>query len=81
MFLHANDLADTLATLGQQLNPFAGINTAGLVYDDDRLDPPDWLTTRGWRVDAVTASELGGRYGKPLAGLSQELDRVASAAC
>lgn len=66
--------------LGEQLNPFAEIDIAGLVYEDDRLDPPQWLTSRGWRVSTATASELGQQYGRPLSGISDELDRVASKA-
>lgn len=66
--------------LGQGQDPFAEINIDGLVYDDDRLDPPEWLATRGWRVQAVTASDLGERYGKPLSRISQEFERVASTA-
>ncbi|RAV03880.1 SAM-dependent methyltransferase [Mycolicibacter senuensis] len=66
--------------LGQELNPFADIDIAGLVYEDDRLDPPEWLTDRRWRVSTATASELSQQYGKPLSGISAELDRVASKA-
>jgi methyltransferase (TIGR00027 family) len=66
--------------MGQPLDPFAEINLDGLVYDDDRLDPPEWLTTRGWRVEAATASELGERYGKPLSDISEEFVRIGSAA-
>jgi methyltransferase (TIGR00027 family) len=66
--------------LDQQLDPFAEININGLAYEDDRLDPTEWLTTRGWRVEAATASDLGELYGKPLSGISEEFDQVASTA-
>ncbi|MBZ4521826.1 class I SAM-dependent methyltransferase [Mycobacterium avium] len=80
VFTRIGDCAPGILPLGPQLDPFSEINIDRLVYDDDRLDPPKWLTTRGWRVQTATASELGERYGKPLSGISQELDQVASSA-
>lgn len=80
IFSGNGDFTDRFNSLGQQFNPFAEIDIGSLFYDDERLDPPGWLTTRGWRVDAVTARELAERYGKPFSGLAEELDRGASTA-
>lgn len=80
VFTRIDGCTPGILPLGNPLDPFAEINLAGLVYDDERLDPPEWLTARGWRVEAATASELGERYGRPLREVSGELDRVASTA-
>lgn len=80
VFTRIDGCTPGILPLGEQLDPFAEINIDGLVYDDERLDPPEWLTAQGWRVETVTASELGVRYGRPLRDISIELDRVASTA-
>ena len=40
---------------------------AGLVYFDDRSDVATYLAGRGWQTDVVSAEELLGRHGLPVA--------------
>lgn len=78
VFWPTDDFIGIFDTLGQHINPFAQINITNLFYDDPRVHPAEWFTTQGWRVDAATTGELSIRYGRPLTGFSEDLDRAAS---
>ena len=43
-----------------------------LVYHGDRRDAGEYLTGKGWRMDATPRSELFARYGIPVPDLGDE---------
>jgi methyltransferase (TIGR00027 family) len=54
-------------------NPFGDIDLSELFYDDERADPAQWLTERGWSVQAASCAELATAYGRSVPELPDEL--------
>ncbi len=53
--------------------PFGNLNVTELFYDDDRSDPTQWLTDRGWQVNAQRITDLATRYTCPLPEIPEEM--------
>jgi methyltransferase (TIGR00027 family) len=54
-------------------SPFGENQPADLWYDDERADPLEWLTERGWTVRSFPMDELITSYGRPLPLLPADL--------
>ncbi|WP_415394735.1 class I SAM-dependent methyltransferase [Rhodococcus globerulus] len=54
-------------------DPFGGLDLSALFYDDQRADPKQWLTDRGWSVQCRDTLELANEYGQPIPELPPEL--------
>ncbi|WP_425298408.1 class I SAM-dependent methyltransferase [Nocardia abscessus] len=57
-------------------SPFGDVDPAELFYDDERADPAQWLTERGWSVRGFSSSELAASYGRSVPELPEELDEL-----
>ncbi|WP_067674269.1 class I SAM-dependent methyltransferase [Nocardia miyunensis] len=69
------DIARISAAAKQEMStsPFGDIDVTALFYDDERTDPIQWLTDRGWRVDSANVTELSARYDRPAPELPGDL--------
>ncbi|MGW0176126.1 class I SAM-dependent methyltransferase [Rhodococcus sp. NPDC003322] len=56
---------------------FGGIDVAQLFYDDERADPAQWLTDRGWTVRRSTPVDLAAAYGVQVPELPDDLADLA----
>lgn len=54
-------------------NPFGDLDVTELFYDDERSDPTQWLTDRGWEVGAASLDDLAKRYGLPGYDVPEEM--------
>lgn len=54
-------------------NPFGDMDIAELFYQDERADPVQWLTGRGWTVSLANPLELAADYGRPVPELPEDL--------
>lgn len=61
------------ATREMATSPFGDIDVTELFYDDERTDPIQWLTDRGWQVDSADVTALSARYGRPVPELPAEM--------
>ncbi|MFF3570841.1 class I SAM-dependent methyltransferase [Nocardia jiangxiensis] len=69
------------ATQEMATSPFGDVDVTQLFYNDERTDPVQWLTDRGWQVDSADVTELSARYGRPvpeLTGGSADMHNVAA---
>jgi len=57
----------------QAQNPFGDLDVTQLFYDDERSDPAQWLTDRGWHVDSSSLDDLATRYDRPRFELPEEM--------
>jgi methyltransferase (TIGR00027 family) len=57
----------------QTQNPFGDLDVTQLFYDDERSDPAQWLTDRGWEVDGASLDDLAARYGRPPFEVPEEM--------
>nr|WP_067891390.1 class I SAM-dependent methyltransferase [Nocardia vaccinii] len=61
------------ATQEMATSPFGDVDVTELFYNDERTDPSQWLTDRGWRVDSADVTELSARYGRPVPELPGDM--------
>ncbi|MFC0447363.1 class I SAM-dependent methyltransferase [Rhodococcus jostii] len=54
-------------------DPFGDLDVSQLFYGDERADPVQWLTERGWSAHSVNPLELAASYGRPVPELPEEL--------
>ncbi|ORW19747.1 SAM-dependent methyltransferase [Mycobacterium palustre] len=78
VFWPADDFVGMFDTLSENNDPFAQIKVTDLFYDDPRVNLVDWFSAQGWHVSSVTAGEISAQYGRPLLGISKQLDRAAT---
>ncbi|MQY20621.1 class I SAM-dependent methyltransferase [Nocardia macrotermitis] len=67
------DIARISRAANQEMatSPFGDVDVAELFYADDRADPVQWLTDRGWQVNSADVTELATRYGRPVPRLPE----------
>ncbi|GAA4390542.1 class I SAM-dependent methyltransferase [Tsukamurella soli] len=56
--------------------PFGGTAPFDLWYDDERADPVQWLTERGWTVERTAMDDLFRSYGRAVPQLPADLVEV-----
>lgn len=58
-------------------SPFAKTDISGLFYNDERADPLDWLSERGWAVRDSNPIELSAQYGVEVPELPEDLREIS----